>query len=144
MGAFALGVVPVVLLLRWAALASLEPHVLVVAGLWCASRTVMAVALTTLPYARPDGGLATAFLPLGPSSRGSVALGTALAGGGFALALVLLASTWAGAFAFAAAIVAGVAVLELGRARLGGYTGDVLGAAGIVAETVGLVAAAPW
>jgi cobalamin synthase len=33
----------------------------------------------------------------------------------------------------------------LARRRLGGFTGDVLGAAGVVGETVGLiVAAAKW
>jgi cobalamin synthase len=36
-------------------------------------------------------------------------------------------------------------VVALAYRRLGGYTGDVLGAAGLVAETVGLlVAAARW
>jgi adenosylcobinamide-GDP ribazoletransferase len=34
------------------------------------------------------------------------------------------------------------AVVTLARRRLGGYTGDVLGAAGLVAETAGLLAAA--
>ena len=37
------------------------------------------------------------------------------------------------------------AVVALAVRRVGGYTGDVLGAAGVVAETVGLlVAAARW
>jgi adenosylcobinamide-GDP ribazoletransferase len=47
---------------------------------------------------------------------------------------------------FAAGALAGFgAVLALAWRRLGGYTGDVLGAAGVVAETVGLlVAAARW
>ena len=36
-------------------------------------------------------------------------------------------------------------VLALGRRRLGGVTGDVLGAAGVLLETVALVvAAADW
>ena len=47
-----------------------------------------------------------------------------------------------GAIVAIAAIAAGVGVLLLGRRRLGGYTGDVLGAAGVVLETVGLVALA--
>ena len=41
--------------------------------------------------------------------------------------------------------VAGAGVVAFARHRLGGFTGDVLGAAGIVGETVGLlVAAARW
>jgi adenosylcobinamide-GDP ribazoletransferase len=51
----------------------------------------------------------------------------------------------AGAAAGAAALVAAGAVVVLARRRLGGYTGDVLGACGVVAETAGLiVAAARW
>jgi cobalamin synthase len=43
-------------------------------------------------------------------------------------------------------VVAGAAaVLVLASRRIGGVTGDVLGAAGLVGETVGLiVAAADW
>ena len=41
-----------------------------------------------------------------------------------------------------AAAVAFAGVVMIARRRVGGYTGDVLGAAGMVAETAGLVAAA--
>ena len=45
----------------------------------------------------------------------------------------------------AAGAVAAAGVIALARHQLGGFTGDVLGAAGIVGETVGLlVAAARW
>jgi cobalamin synthase len=41
--------------------------------------------------------------------------------------------------------MAAIGVVALARRRLGGYTGDVLGASGVVLETVGLVvAAARW
>ena len=148
-GAFALGVVPVVLLLRWSALTSLDPDVLLITGLWCLSRTLMAVAMTTLPYV--GRGLATSFVPTeeedpsaATSRRATVAMGTAMTGGLFALALLLVGAGWAGAVAFAGAVVFGVAVLELARTRVGGFTGDVLGATGLVAETVGLLVAAAW
>jgi cobalamin synthase len=63
-------------------------------------------------------------------------------------AAAAVASAWsvpAGPIAVGAAGVAFVAVLGLARHRLDGYTGDVLGAAGVVAETVGvLVASAKW
>jgi cobalamin synthase len=59
-----------------------------------------------------------------------------------------VATRWAfpaGAAAAGAASVAFSGVMLLGVRRLGGFTGDVLGAAGLVAETVGLlVAAAKW
>src|SRR5262249_38135453 len=58
-GAYGVAVTTSVLLLRFAALASMSPSILLIAGAWCASRTVMAVAARALPYARTDGGLAT-------------------------------------------------------------------------------------
>jgi adenosylcobinamide-GDP ribazoletransferase len=138
-GAFGVGAVVAVVLLRFAALASMAPDVGLVVGLWCASRTVMAVGLRALPYARGDGGLATAF-----GGRGGWAV-VALGGGVLAHGAAIVGEQGPGAAAVAAATVAGVGVLALGRQRLGGYTGDVLGAAGLVAETVGLlVASASW
>jgi adenosylcobinamide-GDP ribazoletransferase len=48
----------------------------------------------------------------------------------------LLALVWT------ALILAGFAALA--RRQVGGYTGDVLGATGIIAETAGLLVAAAW
>jgi adenosylcobinamide-GDP ribazoletransferase len=138
-GAFAVVVVAATLLLRWTALAAQAPDVLLLAAIWCAARTLMAVAVRVLPYARPEGGLATSF------AGGGDGWLLALGGGLIALAVGALADGIGGAAAVLAAVAAGTAVLALGRARLGGYTGDVLGAAGVVAETIGLVvAAARW
>ncbi|MDP9007087.1 MAG: adenosylcobinamide-GDP ribazoletransferase [Actinomycetota bacterium] len=135
-GAFAVGVVAVTLVLRVAALAVLAPAPLLLAALWCVSRTVMAVTACALPYARP-GGLASSFLG---GSTAPIALG------GGALALVVAAT--AGVAAVAAVVVGavgGAGLVALGLRRVGGFTGDVLGAAGVVAETTGLlVAAARW
>jgi adenosylcobinamide-GDP ribazoletransferase len=89
-----------------------------------------------VPYARAGTGLASAFmgarLPLWVMVP-AVAVATALAG------------TWAlpqGPLAVLAALAAFAAVVVLGVRRLGGFTGDVLGAAGMMAETVGLLVAA--
>ena len=64
------------------------------------------------------------------------------------VAVVVVVATlggWAGVAAATALVAGFAAVVALAVRRLGGYTGDVLGAAGVVAETVGLVvAAARW
>jgi len=137
-GAFGIGVGAVVVLLRWAALSSIRPSPVLLVGIWCLSRTGMAVVARTQPYARLEGGLASAFsgaprwAPLVAGLAGSVAL----------------AAAWrlpAGLVVAATALAAGMAVVWLARRRIGGFTGDVLGAAGIMTETAGLiVAAARW
>ena len=138
-GAFGATIVGAVLLARFAALAALRPSPLLLAALYCASRTAMASVVDRVPYARAGGGLASAFQGRKvPATLVLVAVAAAVAG----------AAAWArpaGPVAVAAALAAFVAVVALGVRRLGGYTGDVLGAAGVVGESVGLiVAAAKW
>jgi adenosylcobinamide-GDP ribazoletransferase len=140
-GAFGTGVVVVTLLLRFGAFVALRPSILLVGALWCASRTTMAVAARVVPYARAEG-LATAFLSDAPGhSVDRIALvGVVIAGG-----LAGLGRQGVGVMAVLAEVAAAVGVVELARRRVGGFTGDVLGAAGMVGETVGLlVAAARW
>jgi len=137
-GAFAVAVTAVVLLLRWAALAALRPSALLLAALWCASRTWMAATVTTLPYARGDSGLAAPFL-------GRRSWLTDAAGLAAALALAAGARGVGGAAGVVTGSAAAAGVVALAWRRLGGFTGDVLGAAGMVGETVALVvAAARW
>lgn len=138
-GAFGLGLVVVVLLLRWAAVASLAPDVLLVVALWTASRTAMAMILHAVPYARGPGGLADGFL------GGVSVVPSLLAGLVLAAASAAVADGATGLAAIAAALLAGWAVVAWARRRLGGFTGDVLGAVGLTVETIGLiVAAARW
>jgi len=139
-GAFGAATVAAVLLVRWLALSALHPAPLLLAGLWGLSRTAMAVVIRVEPYARADG-LASAF-------RGPVtARATAALAAGAATSL-MLAGVWralAGSSAVLVAAAAVFGVVVLARRRIGGYTGDVLGAAGVLAETIGLlVAAARW
>jgi cobalamin 5'-phosphate synthase/cobalamin synthase len=134
-GAFGVVTAVGVLLLRLAALASLPDSALLLAGLWCGSRTLMAVIMTRVPYARAEGGLASAFM-------GSRVRPVAIEG---VLSAIVLGALWRpihGPIAVAGGLAAGWAVVWLARRRVGGFTGDVLGAAGVVAETVGLVLAA--
>lgn len=138
-GAFGLAAGATTLLLRAAALAGIRPSPLLLAGLWCASRTWMALAALVLPYARPAGGLASAFLD-GRRRPVPVAV-MGLAG---SLALMAAWRPVPGTAALVAATLAAAGVVLLGRRRLGGFTGDVLGAAGVVGETVGLLVAAAW
>jgi len=133
-GAFGVATAAVALLLRWTALAATTPDPVLLAALWCASRTAMVIIAATRPYVRP-GGLAASFLG-GPWVTTGV---------GGTLAALALSASWrplAGPVALAAAAGGAAAVAALARRRIGGFTGDVLGAGGMVAETLGLVAAA--
>jgi adenosylcobinamide-GDP ribazoletransferase len=144
-GAFGVAAGIAVLLARWAALAALRPGILLLGGLWCLSRTAMAVVVRTQPYARPEGLAA----PFGAVASNAARLarrwvpqvvGVALAG-----ALLVLWRPGPGAAAGAVAAVVAAAVIVLARRRINGYTGDVLGACGVLAESAGLiVAAARW
>jgi adenosylcobinamide-GDP ribazoletransferase len=136
-GAFGLAATAAVLLLRFAAFGALRPDIVLVVGIWCVSRSLMVAAMLVLPYARPAGGLATAFL--GGGVAGSALAGSAGAAAGASLAI------WAGgapaAAGVGAAVVAVAAILWVARRRLGGFTGDVLGAAVVVSETAALLVA---
>jgi adenosylcobinamide-GDP ribazoletransferase len=136
-GAFGVAVLAVVLVTRVAAFAGRSADIGLVVGLWCASRTVVAVAPVRMPYAREEG-LATSLLETPASPLVALALAPAAA-------LATITAGWVGGAAVGAAVVGAVLVLALAWRRVGGFTGDVLGAAIVVGETVGLVvAAARW
>jgi adenosylcobinamide-GDP ribazoletransferase len=143
-GAFGAVALVVVLGLRVAALAAGPAKVLVVAGLWCGSRTLMAAAARSQPYAHAEGGTASAFgtdragraQPHPFLGRYGVAVyGLALAGG-----LAALGAGSRGLVVVAVEVAGVAAAVWFARRRLGGYTGDVLGAAGVIGETLGLLA----
>ena len=138
-GAFGVVVVALVILTRWATLAALRPSPLLLGALWCTSRGAMAATIGRVPYARREPGLPGAFM----GSRVPTLLVAATVVGSLALS-----SAWklpAGPVAVAAAVGAFALVVVFAVRRVGGFTGDVLGAAGVVGETVGLlVAAAKW
>jgi adenosylcobinamide-GDP ribazoletransferase len=99
-----------------------------------AARAVM-VALLAHPYfalARPGG--------MGAMARDGLGWNQAVQAGVTALVVALLGG-WPGLVMLLAATVTGVGVAFAARNRIGGLTGDVLGAAVEAAETMALVAA---
>ena len=136
-GVFAVVAVVAVLLVRFAVLASIAPGsiraVLVIAALWCTSRAAMAVIATTVPYARRQG-LASAFIGGRPGVTLLVAVPLALG-----LGVLGTDPPARGVLAVLACALGAAVVATFARTRLGGFTGDVLGAAGVIGETVGLV-----
>lgn len=136
-GAFGVVVAAVVLLARWVALATMHADVWLIAGLWCLSRAAMVAVMNAVPYAK-HSGLPSAF-------QGEARTWTVIAGATVASVLITVAIGWPAAVVVGASWIAVVVVVALAEARVGGYTGDVLGAVGVLAETVGLVvAAAKW
>lgn len=140
-GTFAAVALGTVLIARTAALSDLEPSPALLASAWCLSRSMMVLGTRVAgPYARA-GGLATPFLPAeGRSGRTSVL--ASLAGIGASATLATISRGRVGLEATIAGALAGAGVLGLAKRRLGGFTGDVLGAAGVMSETVALVVAA--
>ena len=135
-GAFGVTVVAVTLLAWVAALSSQPVSVLLVVALWCAARALVAVVPAVMPAARP-GGMA-AHLVDGATRWTVLAIPAAIAVGAWG-------AGWAGAAGVTAGVVGGIAVLAVAARRVGGFTGDVLGATIVLTETVGLlVAAARW
>ena len=136
-GAFGIAAVGGALLLQFAVFASEPPDVLLVIGLWSAARTVVAVAPAWVPYAR-EQGVASAMLDAPVARWPFLALVPATA-------LAVLGVGAVGAAAIAATVLVAVGVIGLSRARVGGFTGDVLGAAIVLGATAGLVvSAARW
>ena len=132
------GVLALVLvtLLRWVALAALFTAGTPLAALIAAgalSRAPMAVLMAALPNARGSGLSQSVGQPAVPT----VALGVAVAlvCGGLALGLPVLGmALWIGGATLVLGLVA--------RAKIGGQTGDILGAAQQLAEVLALTLAA--
>jgi adenosylcobinamide-GDP ribazoletransferase len=135
-GAFGAVTLGLVLVVRFAVFASGPVAPLVVGGIWGVSRGAMAVALRTLPYARPQGGLAKSFLGGSTRRRGTPVL---LIGMAACVAVAAIGRPERAVVVLVSVVLAFVVVVLFARRRLGGFTGDVLGAAGVVGETVGLL-----
>lgn len=134
-GAFGVGVTACVVLLKWAALASLAgpPRFWVIALFPVLSRWAMMLALSAFQYARSQG-LGTVFQNERPALGVGLATATA-AGAAFLLA------TWGGLVMLGAAYITAVALGALLARLLGGLTGDTYGAINEVTEVAALMVA---
>ncbi len=123
--------------LRAAALAAL-PDTHIAAGALIAahafSRGLLPAVMLILDPARTDGLAAFAGKPTPPMAGVAAAIGLVLA--------LLALGLGRGVVAVVLAALAVIALASLARRRLGGYTGDVLGAAQQVGEIVMLLVAA--
>ena len=135
-GAFALAAGCVVLVSRWALFADGDIEFLAFVCVWATSRILAASVPAFVGYARP-GGLAEAFCA--GSCRWLPAWLAPVAVGLFFVVGPL------GPIAAGVAVAACVGVAVLAERRLGGFTGDVLGAVIMLSETAALLtlAAAP-
>jgi adenosylcobinamide-GDP ribazoletransferase len=122
---------------RAAALASLADTAAAIVALVAAaslSRAALPAAMAASRPARDDGIAVLAGQPEKTETAIAVVLGAAIA--------LLVLGPSAGAIAILAAVVAGAAVMWIAERRIGGHTGDVLGAVQQSAETVVLAAVA--
>jgi adenosylcobinamide-GDP ribazoletransferase len=128
-----------VLALKWAALSelteSLRWQCLLLMPL--AGRCALVTQLAVLPYARPEGGLASLFANQVKASHAAWAL------------LFLLAVSWsalagAGLLVSLAALVGIAFLCAYFRQKLGGLTGDTLGATCELVEAIPLLVVLAW
>ena len=139
-GAYGAIGVGVLMLTRFETLAHLDTD-WIVASLVCAaafSRGCAVLVMASLPYAREEDDAKAK-----PVAR-HVAPLDALAGLGFAIAPTLVLAAWtgdasAGLLGLSFALLATAAMRRIVRRRLGGYTGDCLGAVQQVAEVAFLL-----
>lgn len=129
-GVFALAAGGVVLAARWALLADPGIDLLAFVGIWGTSRTLAAAVPAFGCYARP-GGLAGAFLG---GSRRWLLLWLAPAAAALYFGAPLL-----GPISVGVATAVCVGIVAFAHRRIGGFTGDVLGAVIILSETAALL-----
>ncbi|MEJ6389530.1 adenosylcobinamide-GDP ribazoletransferase [Gymnodinialimonas ulvae] len=121
--------------LRWSLLAALLPTApwALLAGAML-SRAAMAVLMARMPFARSDGLAQHVGKP--PVIAAALACAIACVGA------VISAGLWPGAVAALLVVGAAFTVGALARAKIGGQTGDVLGAAQVMGDIAALLAVA--
>jgi adenosylcobinamide-GDP ribazoletransferase len=140
-GSFGVMAVALAILAKWAALAHLvgRDGVAWVVVALTVSRFVMADLIAAFPYARRDGGTAAPFFEGASPQRTRLALAAAVVG----IAVVPLPG-WTRVLALALGWIGGRAFGRYCQRRVGGLTGDLLGAACELTEIGILVGGAIW
>lgn len=132
-GAYGVLALVLVLILRWSALAALlgTGSIWALAGIAALSRAPMTVLMAWVPNARQSGLSQSVGRPAPFAAFAAALLGAACA---------LLFAGSAGLAAIAGAALAAAGMAALARAKIGGQTGDVLGATQLTGETAALLA----
>ena len=132
-GAYGVLALVLILILRWSALTALigAGGIWALAGVAALSRAPMAVLMARMPNARQTGL---------SQSVGRPAVGAALAAAVLGAACALLFAGAAGFAAIAATALAAAGMAAVARGKIGGQTGDVLGATQQLGETAALLA----
>ncbi|MBI2191551.1 MAG: adenosylcobinamide-GDP ribazoletransferase [Planctomycetes bacterium] len=125
--------------IKWAAVASVAP-----AARWgsvllmpMAGRCALVIGMTPIPYARPEGGLASLFCERRSWGRAAWSLLVLGAAGFWALGE-------AGLIAAAACLAATLLFALYCHRKIGGFTGDTLGAGCEMAEAIPPLVAIAW
>lgn len=140
LGVFAAITLIVVSLSRLASFSDPELPLIALAAIWAAARIMAAIVMLNFDYARKGGGLATAFIPT-PKTRTVTKIWLLCALTAAAFVLIYCYGTASLAIVAAVAATAWV-VARTAKKRIGGYTGDVIGAVITLSETVGLLVVA--
>ena len=135
-GAFGVVVAVLVIAMEIVGLSVRAANVLLIVALWSATRAAVATVPAIVPSARRDGMAAR--LVAGARVRLALLLLPPVA-------VAIVADGARGATAILAAIAVVALVAELARRRVGGFSGDTLGASIVLAQTAGIVlAASKW
>ncbi len=137
-GVFAVVALVMVLLLMWVSLASMVPNYLFLIAVFTLSRELSAISVELFSYAKVDG-IASSFRSLTDSLRGTAILILEVLA---SLALLGYSEGIKGLLVGIIGIALWSVVMWRANRLLGGYTGDVLGAAIVLVETICLAAGA--
>lgn len=135
-GVFGIVAVAIAVVMRLAVFSQTNLEAVSIAIIWVMSRSIAAAILIWIPYARSTG-LASGFLGNGQNLAAlRVWLAAVVIAAVIALAYI---SSLSGLLAGLALLFTSAATVGVARKRIGGFTGDVIGAAIVLGETAALL-----